>query len=178
VVLIAHPGTSEREVGDLTVIIQRSVGAAMHRSPDECYVGIGESRTALDEAYDSYVEARRATDVARVIQALGSVVRYSNLGVHGLLAEVPIDRLRRSIHPGLRRLHEYDTAENRLIKTLEAYFKNTGDVRRTADQLCVHRATVHYRLRRVQEITGVDLSDGDNWLALHLGLKVAQLVKL
>ncbi len=178
VMVVAHAGTGTQEIDALTAAIKEQVCATTHCRPDECHIGIGDSRATLGKTRDSYIEARRATDVARVVRVLGTVVHYSQLGVHGVLTEVPIDRLHRSIHPGLLRLLEYDTGRARLIGTLEAYFKNSGDVRRTADQLCVHRATVHYRLRRVEEITGLDLSDGDNWLALHLGLKVAQLVQL
>ncbi len=178
VVVIAHPPAGTQEIDHLTAAIKKQVSATTHCRPDDCYVGIGESHATLSEAYDSYTEARQAADVARVIRVLGTVVRYSQLGIHGVLTEVPPDRLRRGIHPGLLRLLEYDTGRARLVETLETYFKNTGDVRRTADQLCIHRATVHYRLRRAEEITGLDLSDGDDWLALHLGLKVAQFVRL
>jgi PucR-like helix-turn-helix protein/diguanylate cyclase with GGDEF domain len=177
VVVVAHSGASEREIDHFTLTIKKHVCEVTHCRPDDCYVGIGASRPALDGVHDSYLEARHAADIARVIRALGTVVRYSGLGVHGLLAEVPIDRLRRTIHPGLRRLLANDPAHARLVATLEAYFKHSGDIRRTAEHLGIHRATVHYRLRRVEDIAQVDLSDGDDWLALHLGLKVAQLVK-
>ncbi|MEO3876485.1 helix-turn-helix domain-containing protein [Nonomuraea sp. B12E4] len=55
---------------------------------------------------------------------------------------------------------------------------NAGDVKRTAASLCIHRASLYYRLRRIEEIASVDLSSGDDRLALHLGLKVARLIRL
>lgn len=178
VLVVAHAGSASREIDAVAVAVQQRVCAASGRSLQECHVGIGERRSALSEVHGSYVEARRAADVAQVVRVLGTVVRYAELGVYGLLAELPLDRLRRSIHPGLRRLLEYDAEDATLTGTLEAFLDNAGDVSRTATQLNVHRASVHYRLRRIGEVAQLDLSNGDTRLALHLGLKVAQLIEL
>jgi DNA-binding PucR family transcriptional regulator len=40
----------------------------------------------------------------------------------------------------------------------------------------VHRATIYHRLRRIEELTGFDLSDGERRLVLHLGIKAARLL--
>ncbi len=178
VVLVTHTDPERRELDDLTDAVVKRVSSAGHWAPDECYVGVGEQRPAVRQAHASYFEARRAADVARVVRALGTIVRYSRLGVHGLLAEIPPERLRSSIPAGLQRLLDYESEKARLTSTLAAYFKNAGDIRRTADDLAVHRASVHYRLRRIEEIAEVDLTDGDDRLALHLGLKVLQLIDL
>ncbi|MFI7166589.1 helix-turn-helix domain-containing protein, partial [Rhodococcus erythropolis] len=47
-----------------------------------------------------------------------------------------------------------------------------------SEALCVHRGSLYYRLRRIQEITRADLANGDDRLALHLSLKVARLLDL
>ena len=61
-----------------------------------------------------------------------------------------------------------------LLATLESFLDNAGDVKRTSEALCVHRGSLYYRLRRIQEITRADLANGDDRLALHLSLKVAR----
>lgn len=179
VVVIVHATTpSGAEVDDLAAAVQERVCQAGGYPPEQCHIGIGEPRTSLHEVYGSYVEAKRAAEVARVIPVLGSVIRYSRLSVYGLLAELPPDRLRHSLHPGLRRLFDHDADSGILSSTLETFLTNAGDVRRTAADLRLHRASVHYRLRRIEEIANVDLSNGDDRLALHLGLKVARLIEL
>jgi sugar diacid utilization regulator len=178
VVVVAHAASARREIDDLAAAVHRQVCATSGRAPLECYVGIGESRARLSQAYDSYLEARRASDVAKVIHMLGPVVQHSRLGIYSLLAKMPTDRLRHAVHPGLRRLLEYDAGRGVMINTLEVFFENASDMKRTAEQLSIHRASLHYRLRRIHEITQLDLSTGDDRLALHLGLKVARLIKL
>lgn len=178
VVIVAQAALADREIDDLALAVHRQVCAASGRVPQECCVGVGESRASLSEAYESYLEARRASDVAQVIEILGPVVRDSRLGIYSLLADMSADRLRRGVPAGLQRLLDYDAGKGVLTNTLDVYFENGGDMKRTAAQLNVHRASLHYRLRRIQEITQLDLSTGDDRLALHLGLKVARLVKL
>ncbi|HZC41282.1 MAG TPA: helix-turn-helix domain-containing protein, partial [Streptosporangiaceae bacterium] len=41
--------------------------------------------------------------------------------------------------------------------------------------LHLHRATLYYRLGKAERLTGADLRDGQDRLALHLGLKLARL---
>ena len=179
VVVAARSGLpADREIDDLAATVQQRVCQASGYRPEQCYVGIGESRPSLSEVHGSYLEARRAANVARVTRTFGTVVRYSHLSVYGLLAELPPDRLRHSLHPGLRRLLEHDGDSATLIGTLETFLNNAGDVKRTAEELNLHRASVHYRLRRIEDIAHIDLSNGDDRLALHVSLKVARLVEI
>ena len=46
-----------------------------------------------------------------------------------------------------------------LVATLAAYMDCFGDVRAAAAQLGVHPNTFRYRLRRLQELVGLDLTD-------------------
>ena len=68
-----------------------------------------------------------------------------------------------------------DPANAPLVDTLEAYLDLAGDAKATAEALTLHRATLYYRLNRIEEITGARLKTGDDRLALHLGLRLARL---
>lgn len=50
-----------------------------------------------------------------------------------------------------------------------------GQASRTAAALGVHRQTLYYRLSRIQQLTGLDLNDGEDRLLLHMTLKAARL---
>jgi DNA-binding PucR family transcriptional regulator len=41
--------------------------------------------------------------------------------------------------------------------------------------LGIHRQTLYYRLSRVEQLTGLDLDDGEDRLLLHMALKGARL---
>lgn len=90
-----------------------------------------------------------------------------------LLSAVP-DRLRRSFATAvLQDVVEYDRRTGAdLVVTLRAFLDANGSWSRTAQRLHLHLNTVRYRIARVEELTGRDLSRMDDradvYLALHL----------
>lgn len=81
-------------------------------------------------------------------------------------------------HPALlqgpiMRLVEYDRAGGGdLIPTLRAWFEAVGDTRRTAERLDLHVNTVRYRLRRAEEVAGLDLGNPDERLLAELQVRL------
>lgn len=62
-----------------------------------------------------------------------------------------------------------------LVQTLEAYLDLGGGMQEIADRLCIHRNSLIYRLRRIEDLTGRILADPHDRLLLHLALKVRQM---
>ncbi|WP_010696155.1 PucR family transcriptional regulator [Saccharopolyspora spinosa] len=137
--------------------------------------GIGTTVNRLDAVRDSYHQATLAARAAILVPSLGDVARWGELGPYGLLLKLSTnDLVDASRVPALDALEREDT-HHVLIDTLHAFFDHGGNIRRTADALKVHRATLYQRLKRIERITGRNLEDGDDWLTLHLGLKVRAL---
>ncbi|MDK0518233.1 helix-turn-helix domain-containing protein [Streptomyces sp. ML-6] len=178
--LTIWPGTRsdgiEHAVGELAHVLHEKLVAELGTGRrTSCWVGIGGRHRRLAEAHVSYREARQATDVARATHAMGPVAAYARLGVYALLAKLSPDELAEGIHPGLRRLLEPESGHQDLVETLSTYLDHAGDAQRAAARLHVHRSTLYQRLRRVEELTGLNMSCGDDRLTAHLGLKMAQL---
>lgn len=177
ILIATSPAPAEdHRIEEFAALVHARVCGESGLAEQECWVGVGRSQSRLADAHVSYTQARRAAEVARIVRVLGPSVRYANLGVYGLLAELSSDRLAGSLHPGMCDLLAMDN--DGLVETLEIFLDNAGSVRRAAEKLCVHRASLYYRLRRIEEVTGADLSDGDDRLVLHLSLKVARLMAL
>jgi DNA-binding PucR family transcriptional regulator len=95
-----------------------------------------------------------------------------------MLSRFPVEQLRsEALPPGLMRLFEADGGES-LAETLERYLDLASDAKAAAASLSLHRASLYYRLHKIEELTGVTLKDGEQRLALHLGLKLARLAGL
>ena len=62
------------------------------------------------------------------------------------------------------------------MTTIEAYLDNDGNVTPTADQLFTHRHTVRYRLERVKELCGHDITSTEGREKLGLGLKAMRVL--
>jgi DNA-binding PucR family transcriptional regulator len=97
---------------------------------------------------------------------------WEDLRAYRLLAALPASALD-DIPPGLRRL--LDGSHEHLVLTLETYLDHAGDVKRTAAALWLHRTSLYYRLRRIEEISGLDLNHGEDRLLCHVVLRLARL---
>lgn len=72
-------------------------------------------------------------------------------------------------HEKLDKLHALDTNRGTsYIITLRAYLDSFGDIPQAAKFLNVHPTTLRYRLRRIRELTGLDIHDPDDRLAAQL----------
>lgn len=172
----ANDAFVEKATQELAVAVHERLAKESGRDAGRCWVGIGLARRGLVELRQSYQEARRAADVARITGALGPVAPYGGLGVYSLLAQLQHEDLTAALHPGVRSLLTAESGHDDLVETLAVYLDTAGDAKRTVAQLHIHRATLYYRLRRIEELTDLDLSRGDDRLAAHLSLKLARLI--
>ncbi|MFG2915028.1 PucR family transcriptional regulator [Kitasatospora sp. NPDC048298] len=140
-------------------------------------VGVGGRRTALADAWISHDQARVAVRAARRLPRLEGVGDWERLGEYAVFLQLPDSALDESLLPNpLRRLLD-DSAGARLEETLRCFLENAGSVPRTAEMLELHRTSLYYRLRQIQEITGLDLDDGAHRLVLHMGLRLWDLLQ-
>lgn len=177
VLIVAEPlgATARDELVALGGSLREAVLAKSN--VEQCRVGIGRAYEDLRLARRSYDEARRTAHVCRQVRILDPVTPVESLGVYELLGQVSEDVLQSMLHPGLRELLEQSQTDS-LVHTLEVFLDSAGDVKSASEQLFVHRTSLYYRLRRIQQLTGLDLSSGDDRLIAHLGLKIARLTGL
>jgi hypothetical protein len=139
-------------------------------------IGFSDLCDHLRDAHRAHEHARLALRVATALPEHGSPAGWEGLGAYRLLAraaETP--HAKELIHPGLPRLFALHSKES-LVQTLEAYLDNGCDTKLTAEALFLHRASLYYRLQRIEAITSTSLKSGADRLALHSGLKLARLV--
>lgn len=121
--------------------------------------------TTLDEAGD-------AARIAAARSATGWFVRVDSLGLEQLLlAWTGNDTFVPAAESLLAPLRE---GGGELLTTLAAYLDHESGIAATADALGLHRNTVAIRIRRVQELLGIDMSDPEARLALHLACRAVR----
>ncbi|MEU5714419.1 helix-turn-helix domain-containing protein [Streptomyces sp. NPDC020403] len=134
--------------------------------------GIALPRRGLAELADSWHEALAAARAASAEPRLGPVADWSAIGPYRLLTSLPRTP-GAPPDPAVRALLTPSHAE--LARTAEVFLDRAGQASRTAAELGIHRQTLYYRLARVQQLTGLDLNDGESRLLLHMALKSARL---
>ncbi|MEU7059845.1 helix-turn-helix domain-containing protein [Streptomyces sp. NPDC046197] len=132
--------------------------------------GIAGARAGLADLGAAWAEASAAAQAALVEPRLGPVAEWAAIGAFRLLTALPPEAAQ---DPALRAL--LLPAHHELARTAEAFLDCAGQAGRTAAELGVHRQTLYYRLSRVEQLTGLDLDDGEDRLLLHMALKAARL---
>ena len=144
------------------------------------HVTTGRSRRCADpvDLYRAGNEARLAVNVG---EAEGlPLLAFEDTGAYRLLlpamSEDPRE-LERFYAETIEPLSAYDDQyETELVTTVEAYLDNDGNVAATAKQLFTHRHTIRYRLERVKELCGHDVSATEGREKLGLGLKTMRVL--
>ena len=144
------------------------------------HITTGRSRRSADpvDLYRAGSEARLAVNVG---EAEGhSLLAFEDTGAYRLLLPAMSEdpgELERFYAETIEPLVSYDEQyETELVATVEAYLDNDGNVAATAKQLFTHRHTVRYRLERVRELCGHDVSATEGREKLGLGLKAMRVL--
>ncbi|WP_234425730.1 PucR family transcriptional regulator, partial [Streptomyces kebangsaanensis] len=132
--------------------------------------GIAAARVGLAELGTAWAEASAAARAALAEPRLGPVAQWAAIGPYRLLTGLPPEAAHDPV------LHDLlSPAHRELARTAEVYLDCAGQAGRTAAELGIHRQTLYYRLSRVEQLTGLDLDDGEDRLLLHMALKAARL---
>ena len=108
------------------------------------------------------------------------VVVFDDLGVYRLLAGLEdTDEVERFVQRWIGALLAYDAQRGGdLVRTLSSYLERGGSYEATSAALIVHRNTLKYRLQRIRQITGLDLSDPETCFNLQLATRAWQTLSV
>lgn len=156
---------------------------AQEDNVDAIAVGISDRQTGWQGVSAAFTQAYFAlrlgatNAVPRVVVDSGTA---GDLGIYQLLYPLWLTRSAAAFaHDMLGDLLAYDEKRGGgLVPTLEAYLDLGGGMQEIADRLFIHRNSLIYRLRRIEELTGRTLSDPHDRLNLHVALKVRQMPDL
>lgn len=169
VVLAADGGAA---VAACTAYAETQEERPAHEAADDTQVVVGLSAPAGPIAVSAaYKQAEQALSVAR--RRGRALVEHEELATGSVLPLLADDAVRAFADAMLRPLYEHDTkGRGDLVASLRAWLSHHGQWDAAAADLGVHRHTLRYRMRRVEEILGRSLDDPDSRMELWLALKV------
>ncbi|GAA3197305.1 helix-turn-helix domain-containing protein [Nonomuraea roseoviolacea subsp. carminata] len=138
-------------------------------------IGVGRPARNLGEVARSRADADRALRVLRARRASGAVAGYTDVHFEALLLQLSdLVKVEEQVPTGpYRRLLAYDAEHgSELVPTLRAYLDAFGDVNAASARVHVHTNTFRYRLKRLIEISGLDLTDPDARLSVMLQIRI------
>lgn len=141
-------------------------------------LGVGRSYNGVRYIKKSYEEAQSALRIGRFMNRSSSVNYYDDLGPYRFLCELKdSETMFNFCQETLGKVVTYDSQNNtELMKTIISYFKNDCNLRRTAEELFIHKNSVIYRIKKIEELTGLTMGDPEKRFNLQLSLKLIQVV--
>jgi GAF domain-containing protein len=141
-------------------------------------VAVGMSSVCQGESafVDGFAEAQQALLGTVVLKGEPTVLAYEELGAYKYLLRVALDGgIRDATVDAVGRLAEYDAQRgSQLVTTLEEFLRRHGNISATSEALFVHPNTLRQRLRRIAELSGLDLRK-DDWLMIEIAVKMVKL---
>ena len=162
ILLLKQRSTEELKAiaGGLTDTIQQQYGIRF-------IVGIDGS---APDVHSAYLQANRAWRVGH--HSPNGIACYESLNSELILDHIPQKAKREylfKIFPGCSAAEIRD-----FTALLEAYFLAEGSLNAAADAMYIHKNTLQYRLKRLVEITGLDVRKPSNAPALYMAMLFAR----
>lgn len=171
----AEPALAVRDGDRLTVLAAEAgavlpVCADLAGTDEALAAGLSAAAPGPGDVPAAHAQAERALAVAR--RSGRSLVEYDEVGSGSVLPLLGDDAVRAFAEGLLRPLRDHDAhARGDLVASLQAWLSRHGQWDAAAADLGVHRHTLRYRIRRIEEILGRSLDDPDVRMELWLALK-------
>jgi DNA-binding PucR family transcriptional regulator len=144
----------------------------------------------VSDAFAHLIDTRRGYEQARAAIRMGEMARniFDENGLYrhcdySYLRLLDLANRRTSLlgycHPALVRLAAHDEKHSgELMETLFCYLQVAGITKRAASMLHLHKNTLLYRMNRIKEILGMDLTSGEDQFALQMSFRILMYLGL
>lgn len=155
--------------------VMKSVRASRHEI--NIYCGIGTSRQEMSAFGDSIHEAVQTVRAMKIFSVRNQIkTMYEMLPIIMMLDVRDNKQLFRYRNSIVDPLYISSAAKGGgsadLAETLEMYLKYGRNAKLTAEKMYIHRNTLNMRLRKIEELIGVDLSDPEKCMELQFAIYV------
>lgn len=163
------------EVKEFVSHVINQVEIAIHSS--RIAIGVGRASANPEDLFRSYQEAKVAFELGLLLNI--QTPFFNDLGLERILYKHDLQDLKEYYHHTLGELAEYDSRQgSELMHTLEQYSTNQYDLTKTAEAMFLHRNTLRYRFKKIEEIFDKKLDDMNVRLNITAALKIKQLGKI
>lgn len=138
--------------------------------------GISNCSNNLLDAAKLYKQSLQAIKFGLLFHPNIFVYYYSQFSLYDFFDScLQNENINSYFHPCIVILKNYDEQHNTtLLNTINTYINNNNNQMETAKQMFIHRSTLLYRLHKIEELTGIDLSISDTIFHLKLSFKLLQ----
>lgn len=138
-------------------------------------IGISSQNKGAENVADAIEQAQEALKISIRLELEKNMVSLKELGVYRLLAELKDSKaMEEFCEEQLAPILAASNADE-LLRTLEDYYDNVCNLRKTSENLFLHKNSVKYRLSKISQLLGQDIMDPDVCMNLRLCMKYRHL---
>ncbi|MCD8362413.1 MAG: helix-turn-helix domain-containing protein [Lachnospiraceae bacterium] len=131
--------------------------------------GVSSAHTDLLKLKEAFTQAKNALKLCNKYQIDTDICYNEDLLLYIVLDQ--LSSMQEIIHPLVRKLQQYDKENNGYYcQTLFQYLKNGKNASLTAQDLHIHKNTMTYRLKRLEDLIGIDWNNGYMLTQIYLSL--------
>lgn len=140
-------------------------------------IGIGNSVPEYKLLSNSYKQALLCANYK--INASTIISSINSLGIAGLLITCDQTALTQYHELHLKDLKEYDSKNGTdYCLTLKSFIQNSCNVNDTANDLFIHRNTVNYRIKRIQELLNISFNNSATVTEYNIAFMIDEILTL
>ncbi len=169
------------DIAEARTRLQSSLSGLSDQHPELTFsAGVSACFPLAADLSQAYAQAQSALSAAPLLASGPPLALFDELGVLRFLL-APGDRrdlwgfARKVLGPVIDYDREHETD---LVRTVEAYLANDCNLQRTAACLYVHAKTVRYRLERIHQLGGIDLSRQQTRFDAQLAITILRVLSL
>lgn len=169
---IICPDTGTME--PLTSCVQESIQDVASTCHILLKTGVSDVICSYSEMKDAYYDARDALLIGKKLNDPGDIYPIQKYRLEQSFSQYRGNqRMQAYYDDTIGALTAYDLQNHaELLKTLEVLVQCLGNKTKAAERLYLHRNTLQYRIRKIEELTGISLNDGENLLRMAMILKI------
>ena len=142
--------------------------------------GFGGACSGIKGINKSYYEAEQMLNIKRIDGVIGLTSPLKNMDVYLFLIQIDTKQkkiLYEYVNYVLKDLIAYEkTNQIDLMETLDAYLNENANIIETSDKLFIHRNTLKYRLKKIENLLNVNLHSLEDCLKLLLAMKAYKII--
>lgn len=159
----------------IAIAIQKGIESKMDSLT--FYIGLGGYYEQIGQLKKSYTEAQLALKLAKD-NAQKPYMLYRNAGIYKFLNKVTDKTVMAEFYTEtLGVLLHYDAENNtKFTETLQVYLEEGENTTNTIQRLYIHRNTLQYRLRRIEEVLQQSLKNTEVKISLQIAFKIQKFL--
>ena len=143
-------------------------------------VGIGNSYKDLKMMKQSLNEAELAIDSAKCQGLDDTITKYKDIGIYGLLFSIKNKTVLENYFTqvlGPISNNDDKSKDTNLLQILEMYLNENCNITVTAEKLFLHRNTLKYKIKKIEELLNCDLHNFDDCMKVKIALYINKILK-